>query len=327
MSASGLREDVSEIFFERHHGTWTVQRQAELEARLAADPEFARSYRRIEETWGCLDAHAETPEMVVMRAEALADMQRTGARRWSFGGSGSRWKWAAALAAAVLLAVIVQLSPLGFRPGTVETRIGELRMLELDDHSRIAIDAATRLRVRYSQDARVVELLEGQAQFSVSHDPARPFKVRVGERTIVALGTVFTVEYADRKIHIATLEGRVALLPLTVAAQRLELSAGETLEVRRDGLATVTPKADMEAATAWREGKVILRNETLADAARRMNRYSRVRIEIPDPSLAAERISGVFEAGNSQGFVNDVQRLLAIDAQYPDEQSIELRRR
>jgi transmembrane sensor len=68
-----------------------------------------------------------------------------------------------------------------------------------------------------------VELLEGQAQFSVAHDPQRPFKVQVGERTVIALGTKFTVEYIDHEFRIAMLEGRVAVIsdlsPVEVTAK------------------------------------------------------------------------------------------------------------
>jgi transmembrane sensor len=84
------------------------------------------------------------------------------------------------------------------------------------------------------------------------------------------------------------------------------------LSVSKDGHATVTPKADLEAATAWREGKVIFRTVQLNEAVRRVNRYSRVQIEIEDESLSGRRISGVFEAGDSQGFVNAVERYLPI---------------
>src|SRR5260370_8546183 len=83
----------------------------------------------------------------------------------------------------------------------------------MEDHSRIALDTATRLKVRYTDDARIVQLQEGQAQFSVAKDRARPFKVLAGDRTIIAIGTVFTVEYVDRKVHVAMMEGKVAVVP------------------------------------------------------------------------------------------------------------------
>jgi len=104
----------------------------------------------------------------------------------------------------------------------------------------------------------------------------------------------------------------------------VELSAGEELEVSQDRRVTVTPKADLEAATAWRNGKVIFRAEPLADAMQRMNRYSRVQLEVVDPALAAEPVSGVFEAGDTQGFIAGVQLALPVVATYRDTNTVRL---
>ena len=72
------------------------------------------------------------------------------------------------------------------------------------------------------------------------------------------------------QVHVAMVEGKViAVLSQgelgSAAAPEgglkssntlpIELSAGEALAVRADGAATVLPKADIEAATAWRQGK------------------------------------------------------------------------
>jgi transmembrane sensor len=363
MSERELKEDVSEVFFERRYGEWTAEKQAQLNARLSVDAAFARVYRSAEETWRALGGHAQAPEIVAFREAALAEVRRTSVRRWTAAVRTSWWRVAAGLVALGVLGIMWQLSPYGYHPGVYQTRVGELRMLELEDHSLIAIDSATRLRVRYSHDARLVELLEGQAQFTVTPDPTRPFKVQVADRTIVAVGTVFTVEYVEREIHVAMIEGKVAILahvrndafPIVLSPPRLPtdspveqrtdgnqrqhasgahlqpsvltLTAGEALKVHRDGQAIIVQDADLEAATAWREGKIILRADTLEEAVRKMNRYSTVKLELHDPSLANERISGVFEVGNSQRFVADLERLLAIDARYIDSRTVELRRR
>src|SRR6202044_177715 len=133
-----------------------------------------------------------------------------------------------------------QLSPYGYTPGQYHTGIGEQRVVDLEDHSRIVLDATTRLRVHFTPDARIVELQDGQAQFSVAKDPTRPFKVEAGGRTIVAVGTVFTVEYVDRQVHVAMMEGRVAVVSTAIQAttsvnpvsgEGISLIAGEELRV------------------------------------------------------------------------------------------------
>jgi len=319
--------EASEVFVQRQHGAWSTSDQAELEARLGRDPVFANAYARVEESWVTLDAHAETPEFMRYREEALAYARRASAHRWLKSSSHSRSRWqiaAAVVGITIALAIGWQLSPLGYVPGQFRTGIGEQRMVELEDHSRIALDAATRLRVRYSKDARTVELTHGQAEFSVARDPTRPFKVIAGDRTIVALGTVFTVDFANQEIRVATMEGRVAVASTDAPALR-ELAAGEGLRVNERGQAVFTPKADLAAATAWRAGKVIFRTEQLGEAVRRINRYSRVQVEVADASLATRHISGVFETGDTQGFVNAVEQYLPVVADRSASDRITLR--
>jgi transmembrane sensor len=336
-NSSTVEEEAADAFVQRLHGEWSATDQSALEARLERDPAYADAYCRVQESWGALDAHAESAEVMRYREEAIAYARRSNARRWLKAHTYARGAWRAAAAVvgvSLLLGVAWQLSPYGYTPGRYRTGIGEQRVLDLEDHSRIVLDAATRLRVRFTPDARVVELQEGQAQFSVAKDPTRPFKVDAGGRTIVAVGTEFTVEYVDSQVHVAMMEGKVAVVPTAPeaasragAGENISLVAGEELRVSRDGHSTVTPKADLEAATAWREGKVIMRDEALGEAVERMNRYSRMQIKIDDPALAEKHMSGVFETGDTQGFVSAIQRYLPVDADYEDSHTIKIRLR
>jgi transmembrane sensor len=358
-SPANLEEEASEIFVQRLHGEWTPADQAAFETRLERDSAYADAYRRVEASWSSLDTHAESPQLMGYREEAIAYARKKSAGPWLKENRYTRRPWrAAAAAAGIALAIAAawQLSPYGYTPGQYITGIGEQRIVDLEDHSRITLDAATRLQVRYTKDARLIDLKQGQAQFSVAKDPTRPFKVVAGNQTIIAVGTVFTVEYVDRKIHVAMMEGRVAVVPektnaaapdavlstssdstnVRVASSKnapsqadpqggtIELSAGEELHVARDGHTVVTPKADLEAAIAWREGKVIIRTESLGEAVERLNRYSKLQIKISDEELANKHISGVFEAGDTQGFVSAVQRYLPVETDYSESNTVRL---
>ena len=328
-----LEEEASEVFVRRLCGEWKAADQTALEARMGVDPAYADAYRRVQESWGALDAHAESAELMCYREESIAYARRHNARRWLKAHIyAPGWRAVATVIGfSTLLGAAWELSPYGYLPGQYRTDIGEQRTVDLEDHSRIVLDAATRLRVRFTQDARIVELQDGQAQFSVAKDPIRPFKVEAGGRTIVAVGTVFTVEYVDNQVHVAMMEGKVAVVPSAPPAidvgvgEDISLLAGEELRVSRDGQSTVTPNADLEAATAWREGKVVMRAESLGEAVQRMNRYSRLKIRIDDTLLADKHISGVFEAGDTRGFVSAVQRYLPVTADYKDAHTVRLR--
>jgi len=302
----------------------------------------ASAGRRVERVWNGTAEHANRPEFLALREQALAYARRANQRRWSSWNSIRTFRGSAAacLGLAVVAGIVWQLSPYGFRRGIYETGIGEQRVIELADHSRIALDSNTKIRATLTADARTIEMTRGQAQFSVTHDPMRPFKVMAGAHTVVAVGTVFTVEYADQTVHVAMMEGRVAIvtpdvsgvtpirnavdsvMPHTSDVQTesppttIELVAGEEMRFSHDGRATVTHEADLEAATAWRQGKVIFHSEPLRDAVNRLNRYSAEQLHIEGERLATLRISGVFEAGDSRSFADAVQAYLPVTADY-----------
>jgi transmembrane sensor len=334
-----LEDEASEILMRRRKPTWSLADQRFLDARLARDSAFADAYQRVQESWDAVGRHATSPELMAMREQAIARARKVNVRRWSLPGarSWSRRRWAGIAAFLIAGAVGWQLSPYGYDSGLYKTGLGEQRVVELADHSHLVLDARTRLRVRFTKDARIVELMEGQAQFSVAKDPTRPFKVEAGARTIVAVGTVFDVAYIDREVQVSMVEGKVAVLsrdesPLPAVAEpkggpadSVELSAGQGLEVRRDGSATVLPKADLEAATAWRQGKVIFRDESLAEAVHRLNRYSKQQVVIDDPVLAQMRVNGVFDSGDAQAFAETMQAYLSVAADFSQGSTIHLK--
>jgi transmembrane sensor len=342
MQSPDLEEQAAELHTQRRGVSWSEADQRMLDARLANSREFADAYGRIEGAWDEVGRHATSPELMALREQAIARARQASSRRWSLPGARPlRYKvWAAAAAILVACATAWQLSPYGYEAGTYRTGLGEQKVVELPDHSYIALDAQTRLHVRFTQDARIVELLDGQAQFSVAKDPARPFKVEAGAKTIVAVGTVFDVEYVDRQVQVAMVEGRVAVLSentarsadmlgagVRVNPSSIELSAGQALQVRADGAATLLPKADIEAATAWRQGKVIFRNQNLAEAVHRLNRYSRTQVVLDDPALAQMRVSGVFESGDVRAFAEAMQAYLPVVAESASSSVIHLRMR
>ncbi|MBL8271267.1 FecR family protein [Steroidobacter sp.] len=365
-TSSADREGLAaQAFVRRQFGPWSEADESELKNTLAGDAVFASAFELVEQSWTEVGRHAASAELMVLREQALARARRSNSRRWC-APVRPWWRRTDVRVAAMAASLLVVLgagyhwAPFGFRPGEYRTNVAEQRVIELKDYSRIALDAATRVKVRFTNDARIVELIEGQAQFSVARDAGRPFKVQVGGRTIVALGTKFTVEYIDREFNLAMLEGRVAVIsdlssaaatvtPTQVSstkappAQRsaaaartsrinntpadvIELSAGEALHIAKGGEPKLT-KADLKAANAWREGKVIFDDAPLEEAIRQLNRYSSLQIMIADPSLAGMRVSGIFDAGDAQAFVEAVQGAIPTTVDYSDPATIRLHAR
>ena len=153
------------------------------------------------------------------------------------------------------------------------TATGRQLTQPLPDGSRIALDAQTRLEVRYYGARRHVRLLAGSAFFSVARDEARPFVVDAAGARITVLGTRFEVALdAEGALRVAVEQGRVRVQDLAGGREAYELTAQQALnwppgqpprrETAPDGVA------------AWRDGWLDFRHEPLGQAVRRIARYT-----------------------------------------------------
>lgn len=327
---------------------WFVRRRDEEvdEAAFAdwldADSSHARAYREIEAAWGAVGAQATAPELVRARRDALDRVQQYNQRRWG-ADRRRRYGWTAGLAATILIATgtawFLQLADPFFGTDVYQTGIGEQRVITLADNSRVSLDALTHLRVDYSDSARRIELVNGQAYFDVARDVLRPFSVHAGDQTVVALGTQFNVEIVDEQILVTLLEGRVEVSadPAPSSAQSagsgsvttipdpIELVPGQQLVVASNGTRAPIVEANVQRTVSWRQGKLMFEDEPLADAVARVNRHSHKRVQLADDAVRDIRISGVFDAGDTDAFIGAVESLFPVDAVHSNGQSITLR--
>jgi transmembrane sensor len=230
-----------------------------------------------------------------------------------------RWRLPAAVAAAVLLAACGTLAwfALEYRTGRYSTDIGERRSITLTDGSTLELNSRSRVRVRFREHERAVELLEGQALFRIARDHARPFIVTSDTISVRAVGTEFDVYRKRSGTVITVVEGKVAVLPNgTQAFSRLPtqhvpaapvsqtdaapaasifLSAGEQVTVAQSVVAR-SEHPDIASATAWTQRQIVFESASLAEVAEEFNRYNVRQLVIDDPRLNDVHISGVFDS-------------------------------
>jgi transmembrane sensor len=298
---------------------------AQFQRRLEEDADNARAYREVCASWTAIGEHASAPEIMTGRRDALEDARQGARERWRpktlffllsrvRAKESGRFAWAASIAG-IAFALVTALW-LQTRPDVYSTGVGERRTLTMADGSVVTLDARTRIHVKYRDKERLIALEQGQARFDVAKDPSRPFRVKASNETVVALGTQFNVEIVDQNVLVTMIEGHVAIVPDTrppATVARIELTAGEALHVRQDGKAIRLSKVNVERVTAWQSGKMFFDNEPLASAAERINRYAREQIRV-DPSAAQVGISGVFNAGDANAFIEAVTSYFPVKA-------------
>lgn len=96
--------------------------------------------------------------------------------------------------------------------GEYATGVAEHSNIRLPDGSSVALNAQSRLRVRFSASTRDIMLLQGAAVFSVARDTIRPFRVHARGAIFEAVGTDFSIYLGADVTQIAVRRGRVKVL-------------------------------------------------------------------------------------------------------------------
>lgn len=288
-------------------GALGPEEQARFQAWLDADPENLRAFEDAVGVWRAVGETSLTPEVLGMRRDALHGFEAAKRERWG-GAPGRRpARWIPAAAAAALLLVVggAVAARLMLAPADYRTGVGERRVLVLRDGSKISLDAATEVKVRYTGHARRLWLERGRAKFDVAKDAARPFTVAAADKVVRATGTEFTVELLRGEVQVVLYEGHVAVLetgegakpePLRLAGAAASGAKGPAVPVEADEVLTPGREltAPVKAATAevspidpvrsaaWEGGQLFFDHEPLATAVERMNRYSREKLGVGD---------------------------------------------
>ncbi len=286
------------------------------------------AWDQVNQAWDMFGGLADEPEMTALRQAALADAQRAGRRL--------TWHRLArplqAAAAVILLACLAGGGGWWWvnLPDDYSTGVGERRVVALADGSQLSLDSNSEVTVKYARHQRSLHLLKGQARFDVAHDRSRPFSVQAGNQRVIATGTAFNIDLAGPKVLVTLIEGHVVVLTGgegdaqdLFAPGGIELKAGQQLSAVA-GAAPRIVTASVPRVTAWTAGQLIFDNEPLSSVVDRVNRYSDTRIVVADPALGERKISGVFNAGDPQGFVDIVTRYLGVRAVPEDSRTIKL---
>jgi transmembrane sensor len=224
-----------------------------------------------------------------------------------------RLRFAAAAALAVALVGAGAFAYVRGLPGPAQsyaTGPGEVKTLTLADGSKVTLDRGTRLRVVFGKRQRTVELVSGEANFEVAHNPSRPFVVLAGDRRVEDIGTEFDVLNQAGRLQITVAEGEVAVGPSHGQAVDHRLHPGERLEARA-GRPTVISKVDAEDAAGWMNGVLVYRGAPLEDVAADLGRYLGAPVRL-GPGAETMRFSGVLRIADGTMMLERLEAFLPL---------------
>lgn len=305
----------------RNAEAWLVRMgRAEVRARdleafetwLDAEPSNLDAYQALKST------HRQTREL---KSSLTAEIAAITARPMIRKRPG--WPVIAGPAVAVLTAVILTITlwP-GFSPFgpadpmsgavTYRTSVGEVRDVRLADGSTVTLDTGSVVRVALHPDTRQVVVERGQAYFQVSHNPDRPFRVDLADRTVVVTGTRFVTALEGDAARVTLLEGAVNLVPISGKGFAFNLSPGDAVVYDAGRPARLAGQVDPAEAAPWRQRRLVFRDATLSDALAELSRYTPVRLVADDPALARQRVTAVFPLEGEGSVVDRIDALFPV---------------
>jgi ferric-dicitrate binding protein FerR (iron transport regulator) len=198
---------------------------------------------------------------------------------------------------------------------TVKTPAGMQTDFLLPDGSHVWLNSGSVFKypVSFASDFRQVELT-GEAFFDVVKDASSPFLVQAGKMNIEVKGTRFDViNYPDETLTELILEsGSVKLFSGKYSDHQsiANIRPGQSASLDNTNNKLTIGKVDIDKYTAWKEGKLIFKDDRMDEVVRKLNRWFNVDIILKSPELNEY----VYTATYRDETLNQILELLTISA-------------
>lgn len=136
--------------------------------------------------------------------------------------------------------------------------------------------------------------LEGEVWLNVSHDEEHPFIVNTGSSNVKVLGTKFNLNaYPEENyVEVVLEEGKVSFntggLQEVVVLKPNERLVLENNKINIDQI-------EPYKYSAWKEGKLVFRDDSMDEVARRIERWYNVDVELVEKELKSYVFRGTFQ--------------------------------
>lgn len=175
---------------------------------------------------------------------------------------------------------------------TITTPRGGQYQVVLADGTRVWLNAASSIRFpqAFNGAQRLVEL-SGEAYFEVAKDKSHPFIVQSNGTKVQVFGTHFNVNaYPDNNSVTTTLlEGSVQMSNSSQAAMLVPGEQG--ISAQSGGFISVS-RADIQQATAWKNGYFIFHDLSIVEVMKQVSRWYDVDIQYQDEAVKNNEFGG-----------------------------------
>lgn len=200
----------------------------------------------------------------------------------------------------------------------IVTKPGTRTQIELPDGTLVWLNDGTTIRYpeQFTEKERVV-FLDGEAYFEVKSNPKEPFIVENPMMKTRVTGTHFNLNAysSDRFFEATLLEGKIQLV---AGKQHIDLLPGEQLQYNVSQNILQKKEVRSDDAAAWIHGKLIIHNEKLEIAMKKLSRWYNVDIQLEDALLKNYDLTYTLHNEKLEQSLNYISQVLPVKYSYSE---------
>ncbi|MNF79508.1 fec operon regulator FecR [compost metagenome] len=292
--APAVAEQAVEWLVELQAGDISEQRRLAWQAWRAADVEHERAWQRIEAVNLGLRG-LDTP-LALAALDASGRRSRRDALKvlmlFALAGGG--------------VAGLPASAPLLALRGGEATGVGERRLLKLADGSRLELNTASAVDIRFDAGQRLIEMRQGEILLDGVSDP-RPLRIHTPQGLIESQGGRLNVRILERSSRVSLFAGSADLLS---EGQRQSLLPGQQASITPARIKA--PQGANEDIVAWAQGMLVTSGMRLDDFLAELGRYRHGHLSC-DPRVAGLLISGSYPLDNTERILAMLPKALPVE--------------
>ena len=284
--------------------------EREFEAWRNADPRHAVAFARINATADVLD----TLKGLQLTDQKTATPATVPSRRQLFLGA----------AGCLALAGGFSLWAVTNSRAQASTRVGDKKSVTLPDGSQLTLNTDSKASWKFDDKERRIWLDRGEIGVVVASDK-RPCLIHAGTGVVRLTEGDLNARLREKTLDVTVLKGACILSKGGQNAQQVQAGEAALAGPMNVHVRPVTP-SDLQFASGWRQGELVLDGQTLGVVIEEYNRYLDDKIVIADPSLTSLRLGGRFNTRDPKDFLTALQSSFGIHVSQGDGGSFLLSR-
>ncbi|MGF6130847.1 transmembrane sensor [Pseudomonas frederiksbergensis] len=298
---TAVRDEAARWFVRLQEPAVDVEEHRRFEVWLHEHPQHRDEFQLLQGLWTAADL------LPAKRLQALCEAAPERRKRRPL----VRYAVAASvLAVALGLGLFSGLNHPATYTAEFSTALGERQHVALPDGSMIDLNSRSRVQVWFEKHRRGIELTEGEAMFSVEHDTSRPFVVETGNGQVTVTGTRFDVRRDLTQTKVAVEQGTVKVQGY--GADFISLTAGLGTHIDAKGKVATAYAVNPQELTAWRSGKLVFNNASLAEVAAEVSRYREKPLTVGNDKVGNLRLTSVFKSDNTDALLKALPSILPV---------------